>query len=75
MLKRRFGEALVSQRVITQAQLDEALEHQRESHRPLGEILVSLGYISEEMLLRALAAQKGVSPWALPQDRPDPYAV
>lgn len=61
--------------MISQAQLDEALARQREWHRPLGEILVSLGYISEEMLLRALAAQKGVAPWALPQDRPDPKAV
>ncbi len=64
-LRQKLGELLTSQRLVTQQQLDEALEIQRETAAPLGSILISMGVISEDLLLRVLAAQMGVAPWPL----------
>lgn len=64
-LKQKLGELLISQRLVSKKQLDEALEIQRESSAPLGSILISMGAISEDLLLRVLAAQMGVAPWPL----------
>lgn len=61
----KLGELLVGQKLVSRKQLDEALEIQRESSAPLGSILVSMGVISEDLLLRVLAAQMGVAPWPL----------
>jgi hypothetical protein len=55
-----LGRLLVSQGVLSQAALDEALERQREDGRPLGQILIELGAISPQNLARALTAQHGV---------------
>ncbi len=52
----RLGEQLVSLNLITEAQLDEALEMQREAGGRLGEVLVSIGALSEQSLAQALAA-------------------
>lgn len=68
--KHRLGELLVTQKLITQDELDSALEIQMETSAALGSILISLGYISEDMLLRVLAAQMGVSPWNLEKEPP-----
>ena len=51
----RLGESLVESGLITQAQLDEALERRLTSGERIGEALVGLGYISERNLLRTLA--------------------
>jgi hypothetical protein len=62
--QRRYllGEALVEARLLTQAQLDEALRRQAEltqHSKPmrLGELLIKLKMISKEQLMAALAAQ------------------
>ncbi len=62
--QRRYllGEALVEARVLTQAQLDEALHRQAElaqHSKPmrLGELLIKLKVITQEQLLAALTAQ------------------
>jgi type IV pilus assembly protein PilB len=57
-----FGEQLVAKEIITQQQLDEALERQRTtmSNRKLGEILVRLGYISKSHVTEGLAEQLGI---------------
>ncbi|MBI5706103.1 MAG: Flp pilus assembly complex ATPase component TadA [Armatimonadetes bacterium] len=68
--KQRLGELLVSQKLITQDELNTALEIQLETSAALGGILISLGFISEDMLLRVLAAQMGVSPWNLAKEPP-----
>lgn len=73
--KHRLGEVLTSQKLVSQEQLDSALEIQMETSAPLGSILISLGFVSEDMLLRVLAAQMGVSPWDLQKDAPDEEAV
>ncbi len=57
-----FGQQLVAKGIITQAQLDEALQRQRTtmSNRKLGEILVRLGYISRTHITEGLANQLGI---------------
>jgi len=52
---KRVGEFLVDNKIITQAQLREALELQADNRgRLVGEILVTLGYLSKEDLVMAL---------------------
>jgi response regulator RpfG family c-di-GMP phosphodiesterase len=53
----KFGEKLIQARLIDAAQLDAALRHQTETGQRIGEALLELGYISEESLLKYLAAE------------------
>jgi general secretion pathway protein E len=56
----RLGEILMERRLITQEDLDRALELQRERANPgdkLGKILVDLGFVSARDVLSALAEQ------------------
>ncbi len=71
----RLGELLISLRLVSKKQLEKGLEIQKETPAPLGSILVSLGYITEDQLLNALAAQMGVSPWRLDEQPPRNTAI
>jgi type IV pilus assembly protein PilB len=71
----KLGELLVSNRLLTKQQLEDALEIQRNHFQPLGQILVQQGFITEDRLLQACAAQKGVSAWLLHRDPPTPEAI
>jgi type IV pilus assembly protein PilB len=73
--RKRFGEVLVGRRLITQEQLKLAQTIQRESPAPLGTVLISLGFVAEDLLLQALAAEAGVSAWHLEKDPPKRDAV
>ncbi len=53
----RLGEILVRQGLITEKQLQEALEAQKREKGRIGEVLVKLGLISEESIAQAIAAQ------------------
>jgi type IV pilus assembly protein PilB len=53
----RLGELLVSQKLITPAQLANALSEQRSSHQRLGLILVRQGAVAELELTKVLARQ------------------
>jgi hypothetical protein len=53
-------ELLLRHRAVTEAQLDRAREEQRRAGGDLGRILVGLGYVSEDLLLRAQAHQLGI---------------
>jgi general secretion pathway protein E len=53
----RLGEILIERRLITQEDLDRALELQRERGDKLGKILVDLGFIAQREVLSALAEQ------------------
>lgn len=53
----RLGELLLRARLLSQQALDEALEEQRRSGHKLGRVLVDLGYVREDDLLRLLADQ------------------
>lgn len=57
--KRLFGEIAIESGFITPAQLDEALSKKKGSmaHRPIGEILVRLGYISKPQIIQILVEQ------------------
>ena len=71
----RVGDLLLQNGLITQTQLDRALERQNESREKIGQVLISMNIMSEERLLQAIAAQKGVNPWLLQHDAPSLDAV
>ncbi len=58
--KLRLGDLLVENKIISQAQLDEALVDQKKSGRKLGQILVENGYMREDALLSFLSQQLNV---------------
>ncbi|MBU0663334.1 MAG: Flp pilus assembly complex ATPase component TadA [Proteobacteria bacterium] len=55
--KERLGELLVEKEIISPVQLTEALLQQETLQLPLGETLISLGYITENQLLHFLSQQ------------------
>ncbi|OQA37443.1 MAG: bacteriophage N4 adsorption protein B [Acidobacteria bacterium ADurb.Bin340] len=57
---RKLGERLVDAELITSAQLQEALRHQRIAGGRMGSNLVALGFITEDVLMDFLAQQTGV---------------
>jgi type IV pilus assembly protein PilB len=56
----RLGELLVRSSAITAAQLAHALDRQRTMHMPLGQVLIRLGYITDETMRLALALQLNI---------------
>ncbi len=54
---KRLGELLVKKGVLTPTQLNIALERQRSTREFLGAILMRLGWLTEEALLKTLAEQ------------------
>ena len=59
IINKQLGEILVESKQITQAQLDEALKLQIEKGGLLGQILVTLGFTTEDAIAQALTAQYG----------------
>jgi len=57
----KIGELLVKEGVITEKQLQKALEQQKGSNEHLGTILVRMGYVSESVLTNMLGKQLGVA--------------
>jgi len=57
---KRLGELLVESGLISPAQLQSAITHQKIARGRLGSNLVALGYISEEVLMDFLSHQAGV---------------
>ena len=57
---KRLGELLVEADLITPAQLQSAITHQKIARGRLGSNLVALGYITEEVLMDFLSHQTGV---------------
>jgi type IV pilus assembly protein PilB len=53
----KLGDILMEEGLITQAQLNQALEIQRREHGPMGMILIKLKIIAEQDLLMALSKQ------------------
>lgn len=58
--KKRLGDMLLQERVITEEQLEEALAARKESGKRLGEVLVEKHFTTEENITRALMRQLGV---------------
>lgn len=59
LVAKKLGELLVDRKVITAEQLNLALKVQQERGGLLGQILVHLGYATEELVAQALTAQYG----------------
>ena len=58
--KIRIGDVLVAAGAITEEQLQEGLAKQKETGRKLGNALVDLGFISNDMLITVLTTQLGL---------------
>jgi len=65
--KNKIGELLVRRGKITKGEMDRALAHMETVEQGLGEILISLGFISEQDLIESLAEQVGIEIY-----KPDP---
>ncbi|HET9371331.1 MAG TPA: antitoxin Xre-like helix-turn-helix domain-containing protein [Vicinamibacterales bacterium] len=58
--RKRLGELLVASEAITTEQLDQALTAQKTSKLPLGQALLKLGFVTDEVMRRALGTQLGI---------------
>ena len=59
VIKKRIGELLVERKVVTPEQIEAALKVQEAKGGLLGQILVSLGFVTEEAVAQAVTAQYG----------------
>ena len=55
--KKRIGDMLINENVITQEQLEQALKKSKETHKKIGETLVELGFTNELQIAKALSQQ------------------
>ncbi|AIQ61253.1 GspE/PulE family protein [Paenibacillus borealis] len=60
IMKKRLGDLLVENGIISQEQLEEALVEQRKTKRKLGDLLINQGYITEQQLIEVLEFQLGI---------------
>ena len=60
MKSMRLGDMLVSLNLITEEQLQQALNDQKETHKRLGEMLIEDGFITEAQLVDTLRVQLGI---------------
>ncbi len=61
----RLGELLVKEGLLSEAQLEKAINFQRQEGGRLGEILVKLGFIKEDQMVRVLGNQLGMPYFSL----------
>ena len=73
--KGMLGQVLVRRGLVTDEQIEAALEHQRGSGKRLGEALVDMGALDERDLVEALADFFGLSVTHLRRDAPEPGAL
>jgi type IV pilus assembly protein PilB len=71
---RRLGDILVSEGVITKQQLDEVIGLQQKQGGKIGEVLLKLGYVSEEQIVIALSKQLSIPYISLASGRLKPAA-
>lgn len=64
-INKKIGEILVEQGLITQQQVDEAMQEQKLTAEKIGEILVRKGWVSREQVERCLAIQSGIATFNL----------
>ena len=68
--RRRLGAMLIADGVISESQLRDALDIQKETGKPLGQVLIEQRYVSEESLVKALSEQ-----YQLPFIDPSTYQI
>jgi type IV pilus assembly protein PilB len=71
----KLGDLLLREGLISQSDLDRALESQKSGTKRLGETLVSLGVVTTDTLVNAVARQIGVKGCTLRHGLIDPKAV
>jgi hypothetical protein len=71
---RQLGALLADEGLLTEVELELALDEQRRTGRLLGQIVVDRGYVSAFSLARVLSAQHGVE-LATPEPEPAPQLV
>lgn len=59
IITKRIGEVLLGRGIIDRQQLDTALAHQKEHGGLFGQVLIKLGYTTEQEVALVLAAQYG----------------
>lgn len=57
--KKRIGDILLEEQIITQEQLEEALATAKDEKKKIGEAVVELGYATEQSIAEALSSQLG----------------
>jgi type IV pilus assembly protein PilB len=60
MSRLKLGEILIKQGLVTQEQLDKAIQAQKSNKGRIGELLIKLGFITEENMAAALGSQLGI---------------
>lgn len=58
-INKQLGELLIERRIINHKQLDQGLKLQKERGGLIGQILVALGYATEEEIAQAITVQYG----------------
>ncbi len=59
VINKQLGELLIDFGIINLAQLEKALELQKQKSRLIGELLVEMGFVKEEDIAQALTIQYG----------------
>ena len=60
LTRKRLGELLLSEGMISEEQIQEALRQQQKTGELLGEVLVKLGYVTATDIARIIATQFGL---------------
>src|SRR3954452_22735108 len=71
----QLGTLLLERGLVSQEQLDSALEEQRQTRKSLGRVLIDRGVVSETDLVSTLAARIGLEFVDLSEYNIDPSAV
>jgi type IV pilus assembly protein PilB len=53
--EKRLGQSLIEKRIITTAQLEEALKKQKDLELPLGDVLIKMKFVSENLMMDTLS--------------------
>jgi type IV pilus assembly protein PilB len=71
----RIGDLLLERGLITPQQIEVALAEQKRAYRPLGAILLSLGFVDSASVARLLSEQLGLPLLDATSARPDPLLL
>ncbi|MCV5638823.1 hypothetical protein OFN49_28455, partial [Escherichia coli] len=59
-LRKRLGDLLVEEGIVSEDQIQQALSAQRSTGQKLGDALIDLGFITEKQMLEFLSQQLGL---------------
>ncbi|MCC7015122.1 MAG: Flp pilus assembly complex ATPase component TadA [Planctomycetes bacterium] len=74
-VKQRLGDRLLERGVISEQQLTVALSEQKRAHRPLGQILIGLGFVRPDVVAEMLAEDLELGFLRAYEVEPDPLLV